>query len=252
MFVHCPHCLKRYRLPTGYKAILRVKCRGCGREFIVEPSKDASHEISGDGRHAAIVVADIQREFRNYLIGILNRQGFALSVVENGSRAYEITKKKHPGLLLVNAYLPGLLGVDVIDRLRKESEKAPAIILLGAIHNVNRYRRRPESLYGADDYLDEGASEAVILRKLEFYLRTPITLEKARNGVDREALRLARSVFTDMLVYNPGKLSKIKAPEDFFRVFQQESAEAKRFLEDTKAGAGALLNDVVANYLDRN
>lgn len=251
MFVYCPHCLKRYKVPEGQARLLRVLCRGCSREFLVNLSREALHDLAGNGRHATAVVADIQRDFRNSLIDLLNRQGFALTVAEDGSSAYDAVAERCPDLLLVNPYLPGLMGVELIARLRAEGKAPRAIFLLGAIHNSRRYHRRPESLYGADDYLEEGYSDEAVLRKISFHLRMPLEEgPTARAGADDEAFRLARSVFADLLVYHPDRMKKVKDLPGFFAVFGQEAQEAKRYLEVRRPGASKVLEAVVSQYLE--
>lgn len=251
MNIHCPHCLKRYSMPEGHTNILRVRCRGCGAEFLIKPSKTDSHEVRGNRNGQTIIIADIQRTFRNQMIELLQRQGFNLVVVEDGIKAHKTVLDRDCKMLLVNAYLPGLMGFELIERLRGELKEPPFIILLGAIHNRKRYRRRPETLYGADDYLDEGSLDQAILRKLEYHLNTPLQTNGNDSGVDMDALRLARSVFADMLVYSQEKLSKVNDSRDFYRVFSQEAAEAERFLNDSIPGAGGVLKDVVKQYLGR-
>ncbi len=252
MNVQCPSCLKQYRLPSDQDKLLRVRCRSCGHEFLVSPSREMSHEIEGNGKRVSAVVADIQRDFRNLIIDTLTRQHFHLYVVEDGRKAYEIVVSTKPELLLVNPYLPGLMGTDLITRLRAEQNAPQTIVLLGAIHDARRYRRRPESLYGADDYLDEGIDEGSMVKKLEFHLRQPLASEALGPEREHDAMRMARSVFTDLIVYHPHKMARVKNAEDFFLVFSDETTEARRYLDDKKAGAGDLLREVVDRYLERS
>jgi CheY-like chemotaxis protein len=249
MFVQCPNCLKRYRLNESQAKLLRIRCRGCGGEFLASPSPQPSHEVAG--RHAAdtAVVADIQRDFRNVLVELLVRMGFHIVVAEDGLTALREIQARRPKLLLVNPYLPELMGIELVTRLREEGHAPQAIILLGAIHNSKRYRRRPESLYGADDYLDESGSDEAIISKIEFHLNLPPSLRQLPSGSDEEGLRLARSVFADLLVYDPGRMAQIRNADDFFRLFKDEAAEGKRYIETRRRGAAALLGEVVNHYL---
>lgn len=251
MLVQCPNCLKRYRLNPGQAKLLRVRCRGCGSEFLVAPTPDSRHEVAGNGVHSKALVADIQRDFRNQIVQILHSQKFHLYVVEDGEAALAVAREQNPRLLLVNPYLPKLMGTELIQVLRREKTVSSTVILLGAIHNRRRYRRRPESLYGADDYLDEGLDEATILKKLEYHLQQPLSPDALPSGTDLEGMRLARSVFTDLLVYDPDRMARVKSTDDFFRLFAEEAAEGNRYIESRRPGAGALLRQVVRHYLAR-
>lgn len=251
MLVQCPNCLRRYRLNPSHAKLLRVRCKGCGNEFLVSPSQDSRHVMAGGTGRTSTVMADIQRDFRNFLLQLLASQGFRIVVAEDGETAYTVVREQQPRLLLVNPYLPGLMGTDLITRLRAEGHAPPTIILLGAIHNSRRYRRRPQSLYGADDYLDEGTDEPAILRKLEYHLNLSLSRKDGGAPAEDEGLRLARSVFADMLVYDPDRVAQVRSVDEFFRIFADEAAEGRRYIESRKPGAGRLLRDVVAGYLGR-
>lgn len=249
MFVQCPNCLKRYRLNESQAKLLRIRCRGCGGEFLASPSAEARHEIAGRGMGHCAVVADIQRDFRSALVDLLMVLGFRIVVAEDGHTALREVAAVKPTILLVNPYLPELMGVEVISRLRAEMASPPAIFLLGAIHNSKRYRRRPESLYGADDYLDEGGSDDSIVRKIEFHLQIQPSVNRIQDRAQDEGLRLAKSVFADLLVYDGGRMAKVKLLEDFYAMFRDEAAEGKRYIESRRKGASGLLDEVVAQYL---
>lgn len=252
MIVQCPGCLKRYRIADARSKLLRVRCRSCGKEFLVAPAADSAHELKGGDAALSAVVADIQRDFRTLLVEVLSRQGFHLFVVEDGEEALKVIQDSRPRLLLVNPYLPKLMGTELLERLKAAGTKPPTTILLGAIHNHRRYRRRPESLYGADDYIDEGWSEAGILQKLQYHLDLPVGAEARDAGPDEAALRVARIVFTDLLVYESERMASLKKVEDFFQVFAEESAEGRRYIEERYPGKGNLLRQVVADYLRRS
>lgn len=195
-------------------------------------------------------VADLARDVRGVLVDVLTRRGFRLVVVEDGIEALDLVRTWKPRILFVNPYLPGLMGTDLIAKLREEGGAPETIILVGAIHNARRYRRRPESLYGADDYVDDGAAEEAILRKLEYHLKVPLQMDQRGPSGDPESLRLARSVFTDLLVYHPQKMSGLRTLADFKVAFQKEIGEARKYLEDRKPGSSGVLDDVARRFLE--
>ncbi|MFB3850585.1 MAG: response regulator [Acidobacteriota bacterium] len=249
MIVQCPKCLRRYRLQDTKAKLLRVKCRSCGNQFLVSPSDKSSHEIIQEKNGKTAVVADIQRDFRSFIVGLLASKKFNLFIADEGETAWHLVKEKKPNLLFVSPYLPKLMGIDLIQRIRETLNDPPKIFLLGAIHNSKRYRRRPETLYGADDYIDEGFSEKKIIHKVSYHLGIKNDIDQ--ESVDNDAIRLARSIFADLLVYEMEKMEKVKKVEDFFSLFSQEAAEGQRYLEENFPGSKNLLNFVVAEYLKR-
>lgn len=249
MIVQCPKCLRRYRLQDTNAKLLRVKCRSCGNLFLVSLSDKSSNEIIQGQNGKSAVVADIQRDFRNFIVGLLASKNFNLFIADEGEIAFSLVKEKNPNLLFVNPYLPKLMGIDLILKIRETLSEPPKIFLLGAIHNAKRYRRRPETLYGADDYLDESFSEKKIIQKISYHLGIKNNMDQG--SVDNDAIRLARSIFADLLVYEIEKMEKVKKVEDFFTLFSQEASEGQRYLEENFPGSKNLLNFVVAEYIKR-
>jgi len=251
MIVQCPNCLKRYRMKDSASTLLRIRCRSCAYEFLVSPSRSRSHELSFDPDRPKAVVADIQRDIRHLVVEVLRRQRFHLFVVEDGDTAYRVVKEEEPRLLFVNPYLPKIMGVDLISRLREEEAAPQTIFLLGAIHNPKRYRRRPESLYGADDYIEEGFREAAFLEKLRFHMDISLKAGPEIAPADMQAYRLGRAVLADLLVYETDRMRQVKRVSDFFRLFKEEAAEGKTYIENRAPGKGNMLRAVVADYLKR-
>jgi CheY-like chemotaxis protein len=60
-----------------------------------------------------------------------------------------------PCAAIIDAALPKMYGFQICELLkRNESLRAIKVVLVGAIHDRNRYRRAPTELYGADAYLE--------------------------------------------------------------------------------------------------
>lgn len=154
MMVLCPHCGTRLEIQGDVREEALLTCPGC-RSAWKARRKRPSDRIAW--------IADAPRPFRNFLEQQLARLGFAVRIFEDGTRVVRALEDAPPRLLIINVILPGLLGVDVCERLKKESNPRPVpVILVGAIHNVERYHRRPRDLYGADEYIEEGISPNVL------------------------------------------------------------------------------------------
>jgi CheY-like chemotaxis protein len=60
-----------------------------------------------------------------------------------------------PRVAIIDAALPKMYGFQICELLkRNESLRDINVVLVGAIHDHNRYRRSPTELYGADAYLE--------------------------------------------------------------------------------------------------
>jgi len=82
--------------------------------------------------------------------------GFEITLVEDGEKLIETLRSK-PDLVIANVFLPGKLGVEACEWMKAQPDlHYIPFILIGSLFRVERYRRPANSLYGADDYIEEG------------------------------------------------------------------------------------------------
>jgi len=154
MMVLCPHCGTRLEIQGDVREEALLTCPGCRSAWKARRKRPADH---------AAWIADAPRPFRSFLEEELVRLGFAVRIFEDGARVVEELERAAPALLIINVILPGLLGVEVCERVKREANpRTVPVILVGAIHSVERYHRRPRYLYGADEYIEEGISTNVL------------------------------------------------------------------------------------------
>ncbi len=84
-----------------------------------------------------------------------------------------------PALLVVDVALPGRAGFEIIDEIRKLNLPTRTI-LVASVYSQTGYKRRPTSLYGADDYIEQHHIEDGLPAKIEALLPRP-----AEPGSDR-------------------------------------------------------------------
>jgi CheY-like chemotaxis protein len=107
-----------------------------------------------------------------------------------------------PRLVVLEASLPKMFGFQVCELMkRNEQLRAIPVVLVGAIHHRDRYRRQAAETYGADEYLERpNLPEGLlgILRRHGIAARQPRWLPIAGRGAARpgrqrgEAERSAR------------------------------------------------------------
>ena len=100
----------------------------------------------------------------------LGREGFSVSLVENGDTALCMIEAHRPDLIVLDWMIPGLSGVEVCRRLRRRSEtKTVPIIMLTA---RGEEADRVEGLEsGADDYVVKPFSPNELLARIRALLR---------------------------------------------------------------------------------
>jgi DNA-binding response OmpR family regulator len=80
----------------------------------------------------------------------LNLQGYRTTVVEDGEAAYQVIKDDHPDLVLLDISLPKQSGLWVLERLRKDDNNVPVIVLSA---RQNEFDKVAALQLGADDYV---------------------------------------------------------------------------------------------------
>ena len=107
------------------------------------------------------------------LFGFLEPQGFTLDVAYSGNAGLELACQSNYDVIVLDLELPGMDGVEVCQRLRKDARKATPVLMLTARDTVKD--KLVGFDVGADDYLVKPFS----LIELEARLRALV--RRARN-----------------------------------------------------------------------
>lgn len=152
MLICCPVCKTRFRLneqkisSTG----VRLRCSKCSTVFRLAADSDVR-----SGR-LTVLVAHESSEFCNALQKVLAPEPFTIISTHDGKEALDIALKLVPDVVLLNVALPTLYGFQVCEALRNDPRtRGIKIILLAAIYDKTKYKRSPQTLYGADDYIEQ-------------------------------------------------------------------------------------------------
>jgi CheY-like chemotaxis protein len=166
MILKCEGCDKAYKihpekLPSGISAF---SCRACG--FLV-PIPQTLVEKPPTEATGNILVAVEEEELGRLIQRILVVSGYQGTLVHSGQRALDALKEGGMDLLLINVYLPDMMGYELIDKLKGgEFGTVVPSILLSAVHHAARYKRAPTTLYGADDYLERHHLSDLLIPKV--------------------------------------------------------------------------------------
>lgn len=97
-----------------------------------------------------ILVADDSETIRTLLVTALRSGGYEIETADDGVEAYEMGKTGDFDLVILDQLMPGLLGLEVIERWRDENIDVPVLMLTG----VDDDRTAVESFdRGAVDYV---------------------------------------------------------------------------------------------------
>lgn len=114
--------------------------------------------IEDDGELAELIVAG------------LADHGFDAEWAPNGLEGLDMARVSRPDVMIVDRVLPGLDGLGVIESLRKDQVRTPALVLsaLGAVEDRVLGLR-----VGGDDYLTKPFALVELVARIEALLRRP-------------------------------------------------------------------------------
>jgi predicted Zn finger-like uncharacterized protein len=183
MVAGCPKCSTRYRVdaeqigPNGAK----LRCTKCSAVFLVrapraesvmpeapielappepefhsDPDPHPDPEPEGEVDSARLVlIADPDEERGKSTAEAVRGWGLVPLLVHDGVEAMLAIQRKLPVAVVLDAGLPKMFGFQVCEVVkRNESLRGTKVVLVGSIHDQNRYRRDPSELYGADVYIE--------------------------------------------------------------------------------------------------
>lgn len=164
MLVGCPECKSRYRLDDS-----RVRAEGvvlrCGkcRAFFRLAGRTAasrqcprSESLRMDGAPVTVLVANESPAFCAAVERTLSQEPFRVISSHDGREAMDLIEKTLPDVVLLDVALPTMYGFEICDRIRNNPAlSAVRTILIASIYDKTRYKREPQSLYGADDYIEK-------------------------------------------------------------------------------------------------
>lgn len=155
MIVKCPSCSSRFRLDREKLAGKRVtlRCARCRSPFKIELPHSFKPQKEKTTR---IMIAHSDRELCNTIRVLVEDAGFVGVLGHSGAEVLDSMDAKPPQVAIVDVALQGLYAFEVVDTVRRRPGlENVKIILLSSVYNKAAYKRSPNSLYGADDYIEK-------------------------------------------------------------------------------------------------
>jgi two-component system, chemotaxis family, CheB/CheR fusion protein len=84
-----------------------------------------------DGESSTIFVVDDDRSIRDAMRDLLEDDGYTVELFAGGRAFLEAYRPGRHGCLLVDALMPGMSGIELIERLKAENCGLPAIVITG-------------------------------------------------------------------------------------------------------------------------
>jgi len=160
-----------------------------------------------------VLVADDESRIRDLVRSYLEAEGFEVDTAANGVEALDLARDRHPDLVLLDVMMPGIDGIEVLRRLRTESD-VYVIMLTARADEVDTLIGLS---VGADDYVTKPFSPRELVARIKTVLRRGrggdheqapeclqfdgLTIDIARHEVARDATTISLSALEfDLLV----------------------------------------------------
>jgi CheY-like chemotaxis protein len=163
-----------------------------------------------------------------------------LCVVPDGQEALSRLLREHPRVLVVDVGIPRRTPFELCDDIA-EAGLRTRVVLVASVYNRTRYKRRPTSLYGADDYVEQHHIHDMLAGKVVRLMSgergpgdvrpgeiDPAAADRVREAADamltiefddagqgrQRAARLCELFVADMVLYNGEAIEAMSTLED--------------------------------------
>lgn len=145
-----------------------------------------------------ILVVDDDAAIRYAVVGLLFSAGYQPLEAADGTMALELMRRERPSVTILDVNMPGVGGLEALDRLRLGGSELSVIMLSGRAEVEDRVRGFG---LGADDYMAKPFDPRELLARIAALLRRgrksiPVPQRKWQRGdvlIDLDAKRAARN-----------------------------------------------------------
>jgi len=165
----------------------------------------------------------------------LEHEGFRTAVAEEGEKGLELIRSDRPALVLLDLMLPGMGGLEVLQRIREGGDWTPVLILTAKDQESDIVAGLEA---GADDYVCKPFRLAELIARIQALLRRSMR-EPGEAGEEARLVRLEEGTeidFREYLVRRGGRefpLSRFEAEIlDYLLERQGRVVSRKDLLQD--------------------
>jgi len=142
-----------------------------------------------------ILLVEDDKKLADMIARGIKAERFALDVALDGDSGWEMASACNYDLLILDLLLPGLSGTEVMQRVRRQNQELPILILTARDATEDKVRNFEA---GADDYLTKPFAFAELLVRIKALLRRgPVIRDSVLRVGDLEVQRLSQQVRRD-------------------------------------------------------
>ena len=112
-----------------------------------------------------ILIVDDNKKNLQVLGNVLHEEGYKIAVAQDGYQAVKLAEKIIPGLILLDIMMPGIDGLEVLNRLKKsqKTQNIPVIMLTAKDEDESKVRALGSF---CDDYIVKPVENVVLRGKI--------------------------------------------------------------------------------------
>lgn len=129
------------------------------------PETEGSQATQASFEGSQILVVDDNPDLRAYVSSVLQRKGYKVRTAEQGAAGLEMASTYKPDLIITDLMMPGVNGLEMIARIRKDSglQGTPIILLTAKVDDDTRLEGVEQ---GADAYLSKPFNDRELLAEV--------------------------------------------------------------------------------------
>ena len=156
-----------------------------------------------------ILVVDDNAAMRDLVSRRLIRDGHDVTVCSGGRAALKLASRQVFDLMLLDLMMPGLNGLEVLDRLHAEpATRAIPVIVISALDEVETAVRCIEA--GADDFLSKPLHETLLRARISSSLDRKFLRDREQDALGRLQKEQERSEQLLRNVLPPGAIERLR------------------------------------------
>jgi predicted Zn finger-like uncharacterized protein len=283
--VVCPKCKIRLKVDEGKLKVegSRFKCPKCSTFLLVKKPVAVTKKAMDNNK---VLISHSNPAVINEISSLLTKNGYQTITATDGIDAMVKAIKELPFLTIIEVSLPKIYGFEVCKRLKLRAEtKEMKFMLVTSAYDKKRYKREPASLYDADEYIEDHQISELLVDKinkikgikpeekeerLEKPPKEPVMEkieQKAEVQIRPEAItgkplfdekierakRLARTIMSDIYLYNTAKADESIRNNNFYFVFVAEIREGLKLYENRISqeirAQGDFFREAIENFI---
>jgi two-component system cell cycle sensor histidine kinase/response regulator CckA len=183
----------------------------------------------------SILVVDDDPEVLHGTARLLEKEGYVVDLATNGEEALKSVEAHHPDLLLLDRSLPGIDGLEVCRRIKRDPALAEILVIIASGSQIESNDQAEGLEAGADGYIARPIANRELLARVEAYVRIVIL-----NRELREQAGTLQKITTAALQAENASLNLMEDAVEARRRLEATNQELRREIAEREQAEAAM------------